>query len=241
MVGPALPHTLDRSLRGRRRPAHQILKRVRSGRDDGPPGPIRPLQRRRLHAEHAQRGERVPEVAREVEERRGRVGELDEREALEPRRVPPQEAREHARELRAGAEVPQVRVPQRGRVPRVQRERREGAERVVQVEQLELRQRDRLRGRGVHVDEEERAEAGECGGEPGEWEEHGGAEGGGDGERLERGVGVFGGCAHQIVEWVVPPHGGLEQPEGVGPQGRLIRGAFENVGRPGEDGVDQLL
>ena len=131
--------------------------------DHGPTGPILPLEGGCLDAKQAQRGERVPEVPRGVQKRRARIGELEQHEALEPRRVPPQEAVEHHGELRARAQVPQVRMPQRRRVPRVHRRRLGPGGHVV--EQLQLRERDPLPGRGDHVGQEKRAEPGECGGD----------------------------------------------------------------------------
>ena len=101
MTGPLRPHTIDRSLRGRRRPAHEVLQGMGGGRDDGPTSPVLPLDGVRRDAKQAQRRECVPEVHGEIQKQHSLTVAVDQDETLEPRRVPPQEAVEHRGILRA--------------------------------------------------------------------------------------------------------------------------------------------
>ena len=112
MPSPSGAHTIDRALRRSRGPAHKVSKRVRRGRYNGPPGPVLALEGSSLEAEQTQRAKLCPELGGEVKEGFGGFGELNEGEALDLVRVPPQKPVEYARQLLRSAEMPQVDVTQ---------------------------------------------------------------------------------------------------------------------------------
>src|SRR5258706_9007724 len=117
MPGPSGADTIDSALRRRMGPAHEVSKRVRRGRHNGPPGPVFTLEGGSFEAEQTQRGKLCPELGREVEEGRGRLKGLNEDEALDLVSVPPQKTVEYTRQLRRSAEMTQVDVTQRWGVP----------------------------------------------------------------------------------------------------------------------------